>query len=64
MPIYSIKGPDGKTYSLEGPEGASREQVIQEIKKQQYAKLMSTNQQREGTAGFFEGIVGGTKNIL
>ena len=22
------------------------------------------NQQREGTAGFFEGIVGGTKNIL
>ena len=64
MPIYSIKGPDGKTYSLEGPEGASREKVIQEIKKQQYTKLMSTNQQREGTAGFFEGIVGGTKNIL
>ena len=36
MPIYSIKGPDGKTYSLEGPAGATREQVIQEIKKQQY----------------------------
>ena len=41
MPIYSIKGPDGKTYSLEGPAGASRDQVIQEIKKQQYNKLIA-----------------------
>lgn len=65
MPIYSIKGPDGKTYSLEGPAGATREQVIQEVKKQQYNQLISgSNKQREGTAGFFEGIVGGAKNIL
>jgi len=65
MPIYSIKGPDGKTYSLEGPAGATREQVIQEIKKQQYNQLISgSNQQKEGTAGFFEGLVGSTKNIL
>ena len=31
MPTYSIKGPDGKTYSLDGPAGATREQVIQAI---------------------------------
>ena len=49
MPIYSIKGPDGKTYSLEGPAGATREQVIQEVKKQQYNQLISgSNKQRHG----------------
>ncbi len=28
MPIYSVQGPDGKTYSIEGPAGATREEVI------------------------------------
>jgi hypothetical protein len=31
MPLYSVTGPDGKTYSINGPEGASREQVIDAI---------------------------------
>jgi len=35
MPRYSIKGPDGKTYSINGPEGASREEVIAAIQQQQ-----------------------------
>ena len=35
MPTYSIKGPDGKTYSLDGPAGATREQVIQAIQAKQ-----------------------------
>jgi hypothetical protein len=35
MPLYSIKGPDGKTYSIQGPAGASREQVIQAIQEKQ-----------------------------
>tara|TARA_R110000824_G_scaffold236637_1_gene425356 strand:- start:56 stop:3583 length:3528 start_codon:yes stop_codon:yes gene_type:complete len=34
MPLYSIVGPDGKTYKIEGPEGATREEVIAEITKQ------------------------------
>lgn len=34
MPLYRIQGPDGKTYSLTGPEGATREQVIAEITRQ------------------------------
>ena len=28
MPIYSVKGPDGRIYDVEGPAGASDEQVI------------------------------------
>lgn len=35
MPIYSIRGPDGRTYSIEGPAGASREQVIAKISERQ-----------------------------
>jgi hypothetical protein len=28
MPIYSIQAPNGKTYSIEGPAGASQDEVI------------------------------------
>lgn len=28
MPLYQIDAPDGRTYSIEGPEGATRDQVI------------------------------------
>ena len=34
MTTYRITAPDGKTYSIEGPEGASQEQVQQEVIRQ------------------------------
>jgi hypothetical protein len=34
MPTYSIRGPDGKVYSIEGPEGATREEVVAAIQIQ------------------------------
>ena len=34
MPIYSISAPDGNTYKIEGPAGASQEQVQAEVLKQ------------------------------
>ena len=34
MPIYSISAPDGKTYQIEGPAGASQEQVQAEVLRQ------------------------------
>lgn len=33
MRTYTITGPDGKDYSIDGPEGATREQVIAKIKE-------------------------------
>lgn len=34
MPQYSIQAPNGKTYQIEGPEGASQEQVQAEVLRQ------------------------------
>lgn len=34
MPTYSIKGVDGKTYSIQGPEGLSEAQVINAIESE------------------------------
>ena len=31
MPLYNIQGPGGRTYEIEGPEGATREQIISAI---------------------------------
>ena len=31
MPVYTIKAPDGNTYSIDGPDGASKEDVVQAI---------------------------------
>lgn len=31
MPVYTITAPNGKTYSIEGPEGATEEQVRAEV---------------------------------
>jgi len=34
MPVYKIKAPDGNTYSINGPEGATDEQVRQKVLEQ------------------------------
>ena len=41
MPTYSIHGPDGKVYTIEGPEGATREEVVAAIQQ----KLANQNAQ-------------------
>ena len=34
MPLYEIEGPDKRIYTIEGPEGASIEQLVAVIKQQ------------------------------
>lgn len=42
MPTYSISAPDGKTYQIDGPAGASQEQVQTEVLKQHPNAAMAT----------------------
>ena len=42
---YTITGPDGKDYSIDGPEGATREQVISKIKERLGSSAPSSQQQ-------------------
>jgi hypothetical protein len=56
MPRYSIQGPDGKTYSINGPEGASREEVIAAIQQQQQLPTTSTDPTETPDATFGESI--------
>ena len=37
MPTYSIQGPGGKTYSIEGPENATRDEVVAAIQRRMEA---------------------------
>jgi hypothetical protein len=62
MPIYDITGPNGQLYSIEGPEGATREQVINAIQSRLSAE--KNKPKEDATAGIGEAIVGGGKQLL
>lgn len=47
MPIYSIDGPGGKTYEIEGPPGATREQVIAAIQRRMGPMPSATPQEEK-----------------
>lgn len=34
MPIYSVQGPDGRIYDVEGPAGASEQQILAAVRRQ------------------------------
>lgn len=80
MPLYEITGPDGVLYEIEGPAGASREQVISAIERrkseqrsqqlqQRVAELQSRKPEIETTIGgnvkeAFKGVVPGAVGLL
>ena len=62
MPLYSISAPDGNTYQIEGPEGATKEEVVAAILRRNpdAAKPKSvTGYVREAIKGIPRGLVGG-----
>lgn len=63
MPRYSITGPDGKTYSINGPEGASREEVISAIQQQQALQLQQEQEHLKKT-GFIPAIKAAGRSAL
>jgi hypothetical protein len=70
MKTYTITGPDGKDYSIDGPEGATREQVISKIKERLSAKSQAvsdpyTAQAQKQTIGqnLLAGVGGGMTSL-
>jgi hypothetical protein len=70
MRTYTITGPDGKDYSIDGPEGATREQVISKIKERLSAKSQAvsdpyTAQAQKQTIGqnLLAGVGGGMTSL-
>ena len=63
MPTYSIQGPDGKTYSIDGPPNATREQIIGAIQaRMQQQQAQAAAKPRE--PGIIESGIGGAKKLL
>jgi len=64
MPIYSVQGPDGRIYDVEGPAGASEEQIIAAIRGQLSAAPAKPAQDTTGlkaaAAAGFERLKGET----
>jgi len=47
MALYTVDGPDGKTYSIEGPEGASQEEVRAAVRRRVEAQQKSSRRDAE-----------------
>ena len=69
MPLYSIDGPGGKTYKIEGPENATRDQVIQAIQNQlgSNQSVIEEEEEEQSTLGTMadigQGIGAGLMNV-
>jgi hypothetical protein len=77
MPVYKITGPDGRKFTVNAPEGASREQAVAKIKQAHYApkfdRIPTESLERgiaeygspvsEGIGGFVEGIGSGMASV-
>jgi hypothetical protein len=68
MPIYSVQGPDGRIYDVEGPAGASEEQILGAVRRQ-FLTAPAPAPEKKGSAlgdiarSFGLGAVGATKAI-
>jgi len=60
MPQYTVDIPGKGQFDVDSPVELTDEQAYQAVRSQ----IGKETPQKEGTAGFFEGLVGGTKNIL
>lgn len=67
MPIYSVQGPDGRIYDVEGPAGASEQDIISAVRRQ--ITTQQPKQPQETTFGgqtkeFFKGLVPGAIGLV
>ena len=58
MPIYEITAPDGNTYTIEGPEGATKAQVVAAVLAKNPKAGIATKPETGITAALGKGIEG------
>jgi hypothetical protein len=69
MPIYSVQGPDGRIYDVEGPAGASEEAIINAVRRQYLMSQPPAQPENKGSAlgdiarSFGLGALGATEAI-
>ena len=73
MPLYKISAPNGKTYQIEGPEGASQKEIEQEVMRQHPMSAYTTQELEnaprvKGTTGDIaretgQGVLGGIQSL-
>ena len=65
MAEYRVQDPDGNIIRIQGPEGATDEQLKQVAAREYYTnKQIESNPTMQETAGVGEALVGGTKRFL
>ena len=74
MPVYQITAPDGKTYKINGPEGASQQDVINAVMAQHPMAGQTTAELESAKSApfsfgdiaksFGSGVVGGAKSLV
>jgi len=73
MPLYKISAPNGKTYQIEGPDGASQKEIEQEVMRQHPMAAYTTQELEnaprvKGTTGDIaretgQGVLGGVQAL-
>ena len=59
MPIYSVRGPDGRIYDVEGPAGASEDQIVAAVRRQ----LLMTPAATQDTTGLTAAAAAGFERL-
>tara|TARA_X000001382_G_scaffold124068_1_gene108348 strand:+ start:684 stop:6620 length:5937 start_codon:yes stop_codon:yes gene_type:complete len=63
MTIYKVQDENGKIHKIEGPEGVSESEILAFAEQQLYGG-QPQEEEKEETAGFIEGLTGGTKRFV
>jgi hypothetical protein len=63
MPVYTLQGPDGRTYEIEGPAGATAEQLAQFVQSVPKEQLPKGYDPTEGMSGFDKAMAGMGKAV-
>ena len=63
MTTYSITGPDGTQYTIDGPEGATQDQVVRAIQRQ-IAAREAQQRLHETKTGFIPAVKAGAREFL